>query len=215
MKYILCYGDSNTWGASPDQLPRYEFEERWPGIVQKTLGQGVHIYENGLCGRTTGFTDDVEAGRNGKTGFNHIMEIYAPVDLVVIMLGSNDCKVRFSSHPAWDSALNMSQLAREAEKPCYGRAQTGSGPKILLVAPAALDTKWEKSWVGHEFNAASSDKSKELAGFYKQMAEENGWYFLDASEYAEVGVDCVHLTKASHAALGNMVTEKIREILQF
>lgn len=73
-----------------------------------------------------------------KKDFDHIMEIYVPVDLVVIMLGLNDCKIRFSSHPAWDSALNMTQLAHEAEKLCYGRPGTLSNPKILLIAHATI-----------------------------------------------------------------------------
>ena len=68
MKYIQCYGDSNTWGASPDQLPRFGFQTRWPGVLQRRLGGLAHVYENGLCGRTSGFTDDVELGRNGRAG---------------------------------------------------------------------------------------------------------------------------------------------------
>ncbi len=107
MKYVLCYGDSNTWGASPDQLPRYEFAERWTGIVQENLKDEVHIYENGLNGRTTVFHDDVELGRNGRVGFDTVLDMNAPLDLVIIMLGTNDCKQRFSNHPAWDVALGI------------------------------------------------------------------------------------------------------------
>lgn len=191
MKYILCYGDSNTWGASPDQLPRFGFETRWPGVVQRLLGGAVHVYENGLYGRTTGFTDDVELGRNGRSGFRQVLEMSAPLDLAVLMLGSNDCKARFRHHPAWDSALNIRQLLLEAGRPEFGPRGTES-PALLVVAPAALKEDWGRSWV----------------------AEERGAAFLDASNHAGPGADCVHLTAGGHSALGEAVAARAREILK-
>lgn len=213
MKYVLCYGDSNTWGSSPEQLPRYEFNERWPGIVQNIFGEKVHIYENGLYGRTTGFNDDVEEGRNGKSGFRQIMEMYSPLDIVVIMLGSNDCKMRFSSHPAWDSALNMRQLAQEASKKCYGRQEKDLYPRVILVAPPVLGTDWKNSWVGYEFDLESSEKSQRLSELYKRIAVEDGHFFLDASESACTGGDCVHMTKESHKTFAGAVAAQIAKIL--
>ena len=213
MKYILCYGDSNTWGASPDQLPRFGFETRWPGVVQRLLGGAVHVYENGLCGRTTGFTDDVELGRNGRSGFRQVLEMSAPLDLAVLMLGSNDCKARFRHQPAWDSALNIRQLLLEAGRPEFGPRGTES-PALLVVAPAALKEDWGRSWVAEEFDGNSAEKSRRLAPLYARVAEERGAAFLDASNHAGPGADCVHLTAGGHSALGEAVAARAREILK-
>lgn len=212
MNYILCYGDSNTWGASPDRLPRFDFQTRWPGVLRRCMGDGVHVYENALCGRTTGFTDDVEPGRNGREGFRYILEMNAPLDLVIIMLGSNDCKARFRGHPAWDSALNLRCLLREAGRPDYGRL-CSEKPALLVVAPSALRDDWSGSWVAEEFDAGSAEKSRKLAPLYERAAREYGAAFLDASDYARPGVDCVHLTAPGHAALGEAIARKAKELL--
>lgn len=212
MKYVLCYGDSNTWGASPDQLPRYEFAERWTGIVQENLKDGVHIYENGLNGRTTVFHDDVELGRNGRVGFDTVLDMNAPLDLVIIMLGTNDCKQRFSNHPAWDVALGMQNLVKIANNPQWGREMTMC-PKILVVAPVKMGYTWENSWIKEEFGEASSQKADQLAELYELIAQNNNVGFLDASQFASPGIDCVHMTKESHAELAKAMTEKIKEML--
>ena len=115
MKYVLCYGDSNTWGCKPEDHERYEFYERWPGIVQKDLGDEFRIYENGLNGRTTVFEDPIEEGRCGKEGFLYLLESCSPLDAVVIMLGTNDCKLRFGM-PAWDIGWGMDLLLQYVGK---------------------------------------------------------------------------------------------------
>lgn len=212
MKYILCYGDSNTWGASPDERVRFEFAERWPGVLQRAVGSEYHIYENGLCGRTTGYQDDVEIGRNGKADFLRVLEMSAPLDLVIIMLGSNDCKRRFVNHPAWDSALNIQQLVKMAATPLYG--QGAAAPQVLIVAPAKLGSDWETSWVGEEFDRFSTQKSEELAAFYSRIAHETGAYFLDASEFVASGSDSVHLNAIAHERLGKAIAERVREIFK-
>ena len=134
----------------------------------------------------------------------------APLDLVILMLGSNDCKARFDCHPAWDSALNVRQLALEAGRPEYGSEK---GPGVLIVSPAALGEDWERSWVAEEFGPASAEKSRRLAPLYARIAGECGAAFLDASEHASPGVDCVHLTAEGHGALGTAVADRARAIL--
>lgn len=212
MKYVLCYGDSNTWGASPDQLPRYEFTERWAGIVQKNLKEQAHIYENGLNGRTTVFNDDVELGRNGRVGFDVVLDMNAPLDLIIIMLGTNDCKQRFSHHPAWDVALGMQNLVNIANNTQWGR-EMAVCPKILMVSPVKMGSSWENSWIKEEFGSESAKKADQLADLYEMVAQNNNVEFLDASQFAVPGIDCIHMTKNSHAALAKAMTAKIKEML--
>ena len=109
MKYVLCYGDSNTWGCTPETMARYEFSQRWPGVMQKELGSDFHVYENALNGRTTVFDDPIEEGRCGKSTLETALLMNAPLDLVILMLGTNDTKPRFNVS-AWDIGWGMDLL---------------------------------------------------------------------------------------------------------
>ena len=95
-KTILCYGDSNTWGYDPVNACRYDRNIRWPGVLQKELGQAYYVKEEGLCGRTTVWDDPVEGHKNGLKQLTPILHSHCPLDLVVIMLGTNDLKMRYS-----------------------------------------------------------------------------------------------------------------------
>jgi lysophospholipase L1-like esterase len=97
MKTILCYGDSNTWGYIPGTGERYASHVRWPGVLQNALGNGYVIIEEGLCGRTTVWDDPIEEYRSGKEYLIPCLKSHAPLDLVVLMLGSNDLKMRFAA----------------------------------------------------------------------------------------------------------------------
>ena len=88
---ILCFGDSNTWGYKPDKSGRYDENIRWTGLLQKKLGSGYHIIEEGLCGRTTVFQDELREGRRGLDLIGVTVEMHNPIDLMFIMLGSYDC----------------------------------------------------------------------------------------------------------------------------
>lgn len=92
MKNILCFGDSLTWGFKPEDFTRYPIEQRWTGILQKELGSKFHIIEEGLNGRNTIFEDPYLPGRNSENVLPIILESHAPLDLVIILLGTNDIK---------------------------------------------------------------------------------------------------------------------------
>lgn len=92
---ILCFGDSNTWGYKPDKSGRYDENIRWTGLLQKKLGSGYHIIEEGLCGRTTVFQDELREGRRGLDLIGVTVKMHNPIDLMIIMLGTNDCKTRY------------------------------------------------------------------------------------------------------------------------
>ena len=93
MKEILCFGDSNTYGLIPGTTRRYDRETRWTGILaEKLYDKGYRIIEEGLCGRTSVFDDATRDGRNGAKVLPMLLETHAPLDQVVLMLGTNDCK---------------------------------------------------------------------------------------------------------------------------
>lgn len=70
MKEILCFGDSNTYGLIPGTKNRYGRDTRWTGLIEQQLyGKGCRIIEEGLCGRTTVFEDELREGRKGAAVF--------------------------------------------------------------------------------------------------------------------------------------------------
>jgi lysophospholipase L1-like esterase len=99
VKTILCYGDSNTWGCIPltaAQPPRrYGPAQRWPGVLRRELGDGFGIVEEGLNGRTTVWDDPLEPSRSGKELLVPCLLTHQPIELVIVMLGTNDLKGRF------------------------------------------------------------------------------------------------------------------------
>ena len=99
MKNILCFGDSNTYGYKPDKTGRYPWGVRWTSILTERLGKEYNVVEEGLCGRTTIFDDPLRSGRNGSESFPAILETHRPLDLIIIMLGTNDCKTVYGAAP--------------------------------------------------------------------------------------------------------------------
>src|SRR5690606_20221544 len=95
MKTILAYGDSLTYGANPETGgPRHAYEDRWPTALERGLGGRARVIAEGLGGRTTAFDDfSSVADRNGARVLPTLLDSHKPLDLVIIMLGTNDLKV--------------------------------------------------------------------------------------------------------------------------
>jgi len=153
MKTILCYGDSNTWGYNPLTKERYSREERWTGILQKELGEDYEVIEEGLNGRTTVWDDPIEGYKNGKEYLIPCLESHRPVDLVIIMLGTNDLKKRFSLS-TFEIANGAKVLVNIVQKSKAGPGEIA--PKVLLMAPPPVGKLTE---LAEEFEGAE-EKSK-------------------------------------------------------
>ncbi len=132
MKVILCYGDSNTWGYDPVTQDRFPVEERWPGVLAQELGAGYRVVEEGLGGRTTVWDDPIEGYKNGREYLIPCLETHKPIDLITILLGTNDLKKRFSVS-AYDVAASAGVLIDVVQKSAAGIG--GRAPEILLMAP--------------------------------------------------------------------------------
>ena len=205
-KTILCYGDSNTWGLCPYEKKRYTWELRWPGQVQNILGKEVRIIENGLCGRTTCFDDPIGSDKNGKQFLPIALETSAPLDLVLIMLGTNDLKSRFNmpSTAIAQGAASLVELCQSFEPHI---------PNILLVAPAHIvSSTIPEDLIGWE---GSIEKSKELANYYEYFSKQLSCHFFDAGKVVKASQeDGIHLDAQAHKILGEHLSVKIREILK-
>lgn len=216
MKTVLCYGDSNTWGAATVARPdgRYGPDERWPGVLSSQLGSGWLVIEEGLPGRTTVSDDPVEGlDRNGRTYLTPCLLSHRPLDLVVVMLGTNDLKIRFNK-PASEIAAGVGALVDDIRMagigPGEGVGRDAGVPVILVIAPPPT-RKNLKEW-SDMFHGAP-EKSRRLGQAYRRMAEDRNVHFLDAGGVVESSeMDGFHLDPEAHAALGRAVAEKIGEI---
>jgi len=209
-KTILCFGDSNTWGFIPGTaMHRFPPDARWPGVVASELGSGWDIIEEGLCGRTTSFDDPCWEDRNGRKQLGFLLESHMPLDLVVIMLGTNDLKHYLGLAPN-DIALGAATLVDMVQQSTAGR--DGKPPEVLLVAPAEV-TETANPF-GHKFDAAIA-KSQEFATAFAEIATEYGIAFFDAATVAKVpDTDGIHLDRAAHLALGKALADVVARVLQ-
>ena len=203
-KHIVCFGDSNTHGycADPndcaDRGGRFNEEERWPCLLQRLLGPDVMVLEEGLSGRTTVFDDPLHEGMAGIDVICSVLMSHEPVDLLIIMLGTNDTKERFNASAAC-IGIGMDRLMMKAKTvPCWRDGQ----PRILVVSPPHIGEGLYKVPEGESMGAGCPEKSRKLAGYFAAAAGRQGCAFLDAEGLAEFNtLDCMHLTKKGHRQL--------------
>jgi len=207
MKTILCYGDSNTWGWNPTTGERFARDERWPGVLRQALGDGYLIIEEGLNGRTTVWDDPIEGYKNGKTYLIPCLETHRPLDLVIIMLGTNDLKVRFSLS-AYDVANGVGVLVDIVQKSAAGPA--GQASQVLLMAPPPLAKLTEYA----EMFESAVAKSKRFSQHYQRVAQEYGCEFFDTSQViVSSNLDGIHLELSEHQKLGQAVAKIVPRLL--
>lgn len=217
MRNILCFGDSNTWGYDPAAtatapLPmRYAPDVRWTGVLAKELGAAFRIIEEGQNGRTTVHEDPTAwASRNGRTYLPSCLESHKPLDLAILMLGTNDLKSMFGASPG-EIAVGASLLVRTILQ-----SESGPGfkaPKVLLVCPPAIGDlsglpELEAKLVG------ARDKSLKLPAYYDAVAKQHGVAFFNSQEVIVPSeVDGIHLDARDHLALGRALAAKVKKLL--
>jgi lysophospholipase L1-like esterase len=207
MKTIVCYGDSNTWGADPAGSGRLGPDVRWTGVLAAALGAGYKIIEEGLNGRTTTVDDPIYPYLNGLSYLPACLASHQPFDLITIMLGTNDLKVRFN-RTASDIAESAGYLAQLAARSVHGIG--GQPPKVLLIAPPPVTTLDKFG----EMLDGAIEKSNKFARYYAAMAAWTPVDFLDAGSVIRCSdLDGIHFDAAEHAKLGAAVASKVKAIL--
>ena len=209
MKNILCFGDSNTFASHP-LGGRHPYDVRWTGRLQALLGAEYRVIEEGLGGRTTVFEDQISPGRNGRTALPMAIGTHNPLDLIIVMLGTNDLKEQYHV-TTWDLARAMEQLMHIID--AYEYAPHYQKPQVLLVAPIEVGEDIENSPFGC-FTRAAIAPSKEFAKIYAPVAEKYGAHFFDAASVARPSAeDQLHMDESSNCALADALAVKVREIL--
>jgi lysophospholipase L1-like esterase len=212
---ILCYGDSNTWGCGPTlqpPAPRHPAESRWPRVLGAELGSQCEVIEEGLNARTTDTPDPMQplltgAGVDGAAYLPACLASHLPLDLVVIMLGTNDLKAHFARSPL-RIALGAGRLVDIVQRIEGGIGTPYSSPEVLLICPPPLA---EMDFFANEF-AGGHAKSRALPAAYAAVAKAAGALFLDAGTVISTdGPDGLHLSAEAQVALGRAVAAMVRE----
>ena len=216
MKNILCFGDSNTWGYNAETGARFAYDVRWTSLVQKELGDNFNIIPEGLNGRTTVYDEPYKLYKRGFDYLPVCLQSHAPLDLVVIMLGTNDSKSFFrnTAFAIGRGIRSLLDMVTASDAGVDGRA-----PAILLMSPVPVKpgNQQKASFDLREFaNLDGHDPivvSKGIAAEFSQKADEYGCGFLNAADFADVSsVDGIHLTADGHKALASAVVKKILEM---
>ena len=208
---LLTFGDSNTHGTPPIVTPglygRYGPADRWPTVAAAALGPGWTLVEEGLPGRTTGLEDPIMgAHMNGQAGLRMALESHGPVDVLTIMLGTNDLKTRFAPTVAGITGGVAGLLDIALSEPMQTRH---GGFKVLLICPPPVvetgpirDQFWGAETVGPH-----------LADSFRALAAARGVGFLDARSVIDVSTqDGIHYEPEAHRALGAALAEEIAKL---
>lgn len=211
---ILCFGDSLTWGWIPvsESAPtyRYPFEQRWTGAMSAKLGDGYQIIEEGLSARTTSADDPNDLRLNGSAYLPSALASHMPLDLVILMLGTNDTKSYFHRTP-YEIANGMSKLVGQVLTSAGGVGTPYPAPKVLVVAPPPL-APMPDPWFEGMF-AGGYEKSKELGALYAALAAFTKVDFLDAGQFVSTdGVDGIHFSAETNIKLGTAIAGKVEAI---
>jgi lysophospholipase L1-like esterase len=214
MKTILAYGDSLTFGANPQPGgPRHAYENRWPTVLEQGLGGKARVIAEGLGGRTTAFDDwTADADRNGARILPTLLASHAPLDLVIIMLGTNDLKPAVNG-----SALTASYGIRRLVQVVRGHfgMLNEPMPEILLVAPPLVCATENADMMGHFGGLEHAlEQAGELAQHYARRAQEWNTGFFDASTVARPDpLDGIHLDAANTRAIGEGLVPVVKSML--
>lgn len=200
MKQILVYSDSLTWGIIPGTRNRLPFDRRWPGVMELALrdkGQNVRVIEDCLNGRRTVWEDPFKPGRNGLAGLEQRIEINSPLDLVILMLGTNDLQ-NMHNNTAWHAAQGVAALVTAIKQAPIEPGMPS--PPILIVAPPVITGA--KGPMTNKFSDAAA-RCAGMPEFLRDVAEQSGCNFFDSNSVIGASkVDGIHLDEPEHSILG-------------
>jgi lysophospholipase L1-like esterase len=207
---ILCYGDSNTWGQKPDKTGRYAADVRWTGVLQQNLGGDYYIIEEGLSSRTTDLDYSRKPGRNGRSYLIPCLGSHNPIDLVILMLGTNDLKIEFNRSSA-EIASATKGLVDDIKNNAWDKRKTA--PQIIIISPVLIDSAAPNfsNFYSEHYNEISASKSRQLAKDLQAIADSSGSHFLNAATVSHAGSDGIHFDEASHPPLGRLLADYIKQ----
>ncbi len=204
---VLCYGDSNTFGYVPETGMRYPKDIRYPGRLQTLLGDEYAVIEEGCNGRTTIHDDPVDGWKNGLDYLRPCLNSHKPVDIVILMLGSNDLKDTFhlTAKEIAEGAGTLVEVIQE-----FTEEKQGFVPRIILVAPPEIGMGIGTSPFYGAFYEEAIEESRKFPECYKAVADRLGCEYFNAAEFIYPSeIDSLHLTPQGHKVLADKLYERI------
>ena len=211
MKNILCFGDSNTWGYDPATQTRFSKDIRWTGVLQQLLGSNYNVIEEGLNGRTTNVNEKQDHGlgyfrpfRSAMDLLSVLIETNSPLDLIIVMLGTNDLKTNFNQSSEM-IAKNMRLVCESIIDNDYFQSKP-----IILVSPTHINEESPNlldSFIG------TTQASQSFSNSYRKISDDLDLYFLDASESVKTNkIDGLHWDAMQHSDFANSLFNKIKKV---
>jgi len=199
---VLCFGDSNTHGSRPDGSSRYTADERWTGKLQHKLGLNYYVIEEGLGGRTTNLEHPrtEKPGRNGLVYFRSCLESHEPLNVVIVMLGTNDFKNVYD-RSAKEVAEVLDQFIDSVE-------EISTNASVILVSPSYITATEPVEY----YDTESEKKSRELAPEIEALTKKRSVMFLDAGKIVQTGEDGLHWDVASGEKFAEAISVIVRSI---
>ena len=208
MVTVLCYGDSNTFGYIPETGLRYPKEVRYTGRLQILLGDEYDVVEEGCNGRTTLYDDPIDGWKNGLDYLKPCLNSHKPIDIVVLMLGTNDLKTTFGLTAA-QVADGVGVLIDVIQN--FTTEKQNFVPKIILVSPPTIGINIKYSAFNEMFSEEAVEESQQFSTYYKEIAKQKGCIFFDAAQYVYPSeVDSLHLTPEGHRILAEKLSELVK-----
>lgn len=209
-KRIVCFGDSLTWGYDPDNRIRFDEGIRWTSVLSSNLGGEYVVVEEGQNGRTIASDDPSEGEKNGMLYIGPCLESQSPIDIFIVMLGTNNLKPKFGLC-SMDIAGQMESMIQKILS--FNRFKCEDKMKVVLIAPPYVGNNIRYSWLGESFGFEKSiATSKELAARYEELSRKYNLGFIDASKYVVVSdSDSIHMDSENQIKLGNVVFDYLKE----
>lgn len=208
MKRILCHGDSNTHGYIPGaDHKRYDENKRWTMLLQKKLGKDYCVIEEGLNSRTI-LSNDPRPGLEGRSGYDYLLpclDSHDPIDLIIVMLGTNEVKVRYNKTAEEIGDMLENYIIKSIKK---RKLYNSPNLKILIITPVKVNGKLASAGFEGKYDDTSEQKSVQLEKYFFEIAKRNDCAYLSALDL-ETGIDGVHLTEKGHKDLAEKIYNKI------
>jgi len=206
MATILCYGDSLTWGSIPNG-GRYPKHLRWPSVLNELLGKHHQVINLGLPGRTTIWNDPFLEGRNGSSYIQAALETFGPVDILILMLGTNDLKRHFNIG-AYEASKGIEKLIEKSRMP---NTHNFPSPRVVVVAPPNI---LSPNGIMAESFAGAVEKSQFFHHYYQDIAVKHHCIFINAAGVLQPSdTDGVHLDAQGNEQLAKAISELIKDSL--
>jgi lysophospholipase L1-like esterase len=203
---IVCYGDSNTWGNIPNTDLRYDNFISWPSKLQTLLGVNYEVISEGLCGRTFVVQNPNKPHKSGITQLQSILESHDPIDILIIMLGTNDLQLKYN--------LNISDIANHLKQTItfiqHPSIDIQKKPKILIISPVQIIKNKDGNY--HSQLAHAAILMPQLEELLFTVAKENNCNFIKTSTFVKASeVDGIHLDENGHFILAQVVYDYLKK----